>query len=185
MFVFILITLISKSEPEVISCKDLAIGQFVCQTPTVSNDTQEYEGCGEERRVRLNCYPTNKIKCRYKPDTKFEIIKTFNGTEKCDDLNYWLKCRYTNGKSYSHACLLSLFFGVFGVDRFYLGYPVIGLIKLCTFGMLGIGALADVLLILLQRVGPSDGSDLIMPFYGFRVNYMWSDENTRDLTNQL
>ena len=48
------------------------------------------------------------------------------------------------------ACLLSLFFGVFGVDRFYLGYPVIGLIKLCTFGMLGIGALADVLLILLQ-----------------------------------
>ena len=71
-------------------------------------------------------------------------------TEKCDDLNYWVKCRYTNGKSYSVACLLSLFFGVFGVDRFYLGYPVIGLIKLCTFGMLGIGALADVLLILLQ-----------------------------------
>ena len=71
-------------------------------------------------------------------------------TEKCDDLNYWLACRYTNGKSYSVACLLSLFFGVFGVDRFYLGYPVIGLIKLCTFGMLGIGALADVLLILLQ-----------------------------------
>ena len=71
-------------------------------------------------------------------------------TEKCDDLNYWLKCRYTNGKSYSLACLLSLFFGVFGVDRFYLGYPVIGLIKLSTFGMLGIGALADLLLILLQ-----------------------------------
>ena len=40
MFVFILITLISKSEPEVINCKDLAIGQFVCQTPNVSNDTQ-------------------------------------------------------------------------------------------------------------------------------------------------
>ena len=115
-------------------------------------------------------------------------------------MNYWLKCRYTNGKSYSLACLLSLFFGVFGVDRFYLGYPVIGLIKLSTFGMLGIGALADLLLILLQvcnfkciriynwsikRVGPSDGSDLIMPYYGFRVNYMWSDENTIDLTNQL
>ena len=40
MFVFVLITLISKSEPEVINCKDLAIGQFVCQTPNVSNDTQ-------------------------------------------------------------------------------------------------------------------------------------------------
>ena len=40
MFVFILVTLIQKSEPEVINCKDLAIGQFVCQTPNVSNDTQ-------------------------------------------------------------------------------------------------------------------------------------------------
>ena len=40
MFVFILITLIQISEPEVINCKDLAIGQFVCQTPNVSNDTQ-------------------------------------------------------------------------------------------------------------------------------------------------
>ena len=28
-------------------------------------------------------------------------------------------------------------------------------------------------------MGPSDGSDLILPYYGFRVNYMWSDESTQ------
>ena len=46
--------------------------------------------------------------------------------------------------------MLSLFLGVFGADRFYLGYPVLGLIKLSTFGMLGIGALTDFMLIVLQ-----------------------------------
>ena len=125
----------------------------------------------------------------------------FNRTEISPDLRLSLSCRFTNGKSYSVSCLLSLFLGVFGIDRFYLGYPVLGIIKLSTFGMLGIGALADFLLILLQvtssiysmfyfmfyfkKVGPSDGSDLILPFYGFRANYMWSDENTISIeTNQ-
>ena len=54
MFVFILVTLIQKSEPEVINCKDLAIGQFVCQTPNVSNDTQVHilkESCGITLKV--------------------------------------------------------------------------------------------------------------------------------------
>ena len=36
----LIITLIQISKPEVINCKDLGIGQFVCQIPNVLNDTQ-------------------------------------------------------------------------------------------------------------------------------------------------
>ena len=78
--------------------------------------------------------------------------KQFNGSEFSLELSRQkpLDCRWTNGKHYSTATMLSLFLGVFGVDRFYLGYPVLGLIKLSTFGMLGIGALTDFMLVTLQ-----------------------------------
>ena len=63
MFVFILITLIQISEPEVINCKDLAIGQFVCQTPNVSNDTQ------------VLILPSNTL--RYQNATFFHYVTRF------------------------------------------------------------------------------------------------------------
>jgi|GEM_PF-1580790 TM2 domain-containing membrane protein YozV len=50
-------------------------------------------------------------------------------------------------KKWLTAFLLSLFLGVFGIDRFYLGKSGSGLIKLLTLGGLGLWALIDFIMI--------------------------------------
>jgi len=41
-------------------------------------------------------------------------------------------------KQYMVALLLSVFLGGLGIDRFYLGYTVLGIVKLVTAGGCGI-----------------------------------------------
>lgn len=65
-----------------------------------------------------------------------------------------------SSKSYVTALLLSFFFGVFGVDRFYLGHVGVGLGKLFTFGGLGIWALIDFILVATKNVKDSQGVPL-------------------------
>ncbi|KAJ0064962.1 hypothetical protein NL108_000599, partial [Boleophthalmus pectinirostris] len=55
-----------------------------------------------------------------------------------------------SGYSYKVAVALSLFLGWLGADRFYLGYPALGLLKFCTVGFCGIGTLIDFILIAMQ-----------------------------------
>ena len=58
------------------------------------------------------------------------------------------------------ALLLSFFVGGLGVDRFYLGYLGLGVIKLLTCGGLGIWALIDLILIAMNNVPDVDGRPL-------------------------
>lgn len=60
-------------------------------------------------------------------------------------------------KSYLVAWLLSYFLGVFGADRFYLGYTGLGIAKLLTFGGCGIWALIDWIMIFAGVTKDSQG----------------------------
>lgn len=61
-------------------------------------------------------------------------------------------------KSKQTALFFSIFTGVLGVDRFYLGYTVSGIIKLLTAGGFGIWALIDFIRIGVDSLRPADGS---------------------------
>lgn len=60
-------------------------------------------------------------------------------------------------KNYLAAVLLSYFVGALGIDRFYLGYTGLGILKLVTFGGLGIWAFIDFLLIAFGKVRDKQG----------------------------
>jgi TM2 domain-containing membrane protein YozV len=61
------------------------------------------------------------------------------------------------GKNKTVAILLSFFLGGLGIDRFYLGYTMLGVLKLITLGGLGIWSLIDFILIIAGKLKPKDG----------------------------
>lgn len=60
-------------------------------------------------------------------------------------------------KNFSAAIVLTLFLGVIGVDRFYLGYYWSGLFKTFTYGGFGIMAIIDWYRIFTKRLQPRHG----------------------------
>ena len=66
----------------------------------------------------------------------------------------------TQGKSWLVALLLSILIGSLGVDRFYLGYIGLCILKLLTCGGLGIWYLIDIILIAVGKMTDSNGQPL-------------------------
>ena len=69
-------------------------------------------------------------------------------------------------KSFVTTWLLSLFLGGWGIDRFYLGQPGLGIVKLLTGGGFGVWALIDLIMILAGSMRDSLGR----PLAGYEQN---------------
>uniref|UniRef100_A0A3Q1HPQ7 TM2 domain-containing protein n=2 Tax=Anabas testudineus TaxID=64144 RepID=A0A3Q1HPQ7_ANATE len=135
---------------------------YLCKDPKIDEATQEPDNC-RDKIAWVECLPAPNISCRLSNGTEFR----FSGEEV--GFNKTIPCRNVSGYSYKVAVALSLFLGWLGADRFYLGYPALGLLKFCTVGFCGIGTLIDFILIAMQIVGPADGSNYIVDYYGARL----------------
>lgn len=156
-------------------CEDLQLGQYTCMRPVIDTESQSEIGCdGNTKLVSVNCMPAENITCK---SSKYEGKEhTFNGTTV--GFSRKISCRWTNGYSFETALLLSVYLGMFGIDRFYLGYPAIGLLKFSTLGFFFLGQLIDIILIAAQVVTPSDGSDYVIDYYGAKVFRISMNEET-------
>lgn len=63
-------------------------------------------------------------------------------------------------KSFMVTWLLSLFLGLIGADRFYVGKVGTGILKLITFGGLGLWYIIDLIIILTGSMRDKDGDKL-------------------------
>ena len=154
-------------------CEDLLMGQYSCLDPEINITIQAANKCDEKTRTTpVACMPANKTLC-----IDFEgKIQQFNGSK----VGFYksIPCRWTNGYHFETSLLLSIFLGMLGIDRFYLGYPAIGLLKFSTLGFFFLGQLVDILLIATQTVTPSDGSDYVIDYYGAGLQRIVMDKDT-------
>lgn len=63
-------------------------------------------------------------------------------------------------RNFLTALLLSIFLGSLGIDRFYMGYIGLGVLKLVTGGGCGIWWLIDVILIATKQLKDVNGNAL-------------------------
>ncbi len=67
----------------------------------------------------------------------------------------------STGRSFTTTLILSILLGGLGIDRFYLGYTMLGILKLITGGGLGIWWLIDIILIAMRKLPDAQGNPLV------------------------
>ena len=114
-------------------------------------------------------------------------LRCINGNLKVEVFQKRIEngCRYGTSVSHISTMILSVFFGVFGADRFFLGHLTVGrffpswlhaywdafsgLFKLFSCGFFLLLYMADIVFIALELVGPANGESYSVQQYGSRV----------------
>lgn len=96
-------------------------------------------------------------------DAAETVLQTENKTTPVDKRRHFLA-----------AFFLSFMFGVFGVDRFYLGKHGTGILKLLTLGGFGFWAMIDLSMIVSGSMRDQQGRDLIdaAKYHRFARNFL-------------
>jgi hypothetical protein len=77
-----------------------------------------------------------------------------------DDLTWADDSEVGEPKYRGKALVRSIFLGWLGLDRFYLGYKRMGILKLCTLGLLGIWWILDAIELMMNRMPDAAGRSL-------------------------
>ncbi|TPP39633.1 TM2 domain containing protein 1 [Fasciola gigantica] len=137
------------------ACSELLPGQYKCSPPIIDKKTQQPKNCSlETLTARVECKPAPGIHCNGKLFTGHEV-----GFEK------EVPCNFVSGYRFDSVLILSVFGGIFGLDRFYLGYPALACLKVATVGGFGLWYLWDIFFIATGTVVPADGSSFYYPYY--------------------
>lgn len=94
-------------------------------------------------------------------NTRYLATCTANSTTYCLGhrvFGRYRQCVLSTGHKWSMAMVLSILFGGFGVDRFYLGHWQEGVGKLFSFGGFGVWTLIDTILIYIGYLKPADST---------------------------
>jgi len=92
------------------------------------------------------------------------VLKSNTMVKRADGTGAWFLASELPGvfsdKDWLSTLLISFFVGWFGIDRFYLGYTGLWILKLITFGGCGIWYVVDLILIAMGKLDDSQGRPL-------------------------